>query len=150
MGIIDFNSGDKKTNKWEHEERICRNCGRKILYTQDLKADLCPKCRDQELFYQVKDYIRANDVKDYDVAKHFGIPLSKVNEWIKQGRIQYKDDPSMKAVIMGNYCEVCGSPVAFGTVCPSCMKAQKKAAMKGVSISEKNIGDNKMRFMDDE
>lgn len=138
--------GRKKKNK--HDIKVCKNCGRKIFH--DPQADLCPMCKEQELFYEVKDYIRKNDVKDYDVAKKFGIPLSKVNEWIKQGRIQYKDDPTMKAVIMGNYCQVCGSPTNFGTICPKCMKMQKRESIHGVAINKINPEDNKMRFLDND
>ncbi|SEL37682.1 MULTISPECIES: hypothetical protein [unclassified Butyrivibrio] len=129
--------------------RVCKNCGRKLLH--GVEGDLCPLCAEQELFCDVRDYIRANDVRDYEVAQHFNIPLSKVKNWIKQGRIQYKDDPSMKQVLMGNYCQVCGSPTNFGTICPKCMKERKKSQQIGVAIGQpKPEGSNKMRFMEDD
>ena len=129
--------------------RVCKNCGRKLL--PGMKGDLCPKCAEQELFCDVRDYIRANDVKDYDVAEHFGIPLGQVKAWIKQGRIQYKDDPTMKQVIMGNYCQICGTPTSFGTICPKCMREQKKSKQIGVAIkAPAPEGSNKMRFMEDD
>ncbi|WP_408071976.1 hypothetical protein [Butyrivibrio sp. JL13D10] len=129
--------------------RVCINCGRRILH--DVKGNLCPKCAEQELFCEVRDYIRANDVKDYDVAEHFGIPLSKVKEWIKQGRIQYKDDPTMKEIIMGNYCQICGRPTSFGTICPQCMREKKRSEQHGVAIGQpKPEGSNKMRFMEED
>ncbi|WP_051201120.1 hypothetical protein [Butyrivibrio sp. XPD2002] len=133
----------------EPQTRVCLNCGRRLL--KDSKKNLCPKCAEQELFCDVRDYIRANDVKDYQVAEHFNLPLSKVKEWIKQGRIQYKDDPSMKQIIMGNYCQVCGTPTNFGTICPQCMRDKKRAEQIGVAIAQpKAAGDNKMQFMKDE
>ena len=139
---------DELNNKHKHD-RVCKNCGRKILYNPDPKADLCPMCKELQLFADVRDYIRANDVKDYEVAEHFGISLSKVNEWIKQGRIQYKDDPTIQKVIMGNYCQICGSPLNFGTVCPACMKMKKKSETLGVAINQNNAsGDNKMQLID--
>lgn len=143
-------SGEK--NKELNNMRVCKNCGRRILREgEGRKGGLCPMCAEQELFCDVRDYIRANDVKDYEVAEKFGLPLAKVKEWIKQGRIQYKNDPTMKNIIMGNYCQICGSPTNFGTICPKCMKEQKKANMHGVAIGQPNRdGNTKMRFMEDD
>ena len=131
------------------QPRVCVNCGRRILH--DGKKNLCPKCAEQELFCEVRDYIRANDVKDYQVAEHFNIPLGKVKEWIKQGRIQYKDDPTMKQIIMGNYCQVCGTPTNFGTICPKCMREKRRSEQIGIAIAApKPEGSNKMRFMEED
>ncbi|WP_049945819.1 MULTISPECIES: hypothetical protein [unclassified Butyrivibrio] len=139
----------KFNNDEKVQTRICLNCGRRLLYS--IKGNLCPQCAEQELFCEVRDYIRANDVKDYEVAEHFNLPLAKVKEWIKQGRIQYKDDPTMKQVLMGNYCQVCGKPTSFGTICPKCMKAKKKAEQVGIAIGQpKTQGSNKMRFMEED
>ncbi len=144
--LIDSKMGNEKKKT---DVRVCRNCGRRLI--RSAKNGLCPMCAEQELFNDVRDYIRANDVKDYDVAEKFGLPLVKVKEWIRQGRIQYKDDPTMKASIMGNFCEICGSPLNFGTVCPRCMKDKKKENIKGVAITQPNSdGDKKMRFLDND
>ena len=143
--------GDKlKLHKEEGPKpRICINCGRRLL--RDIEGNLCPRWAEQELFCEVRDYIRANDVKDYEVAEHFNLPLSKVKEWIKQGRIQYKDDPSMKQIIMGNYCQVCGKPTSFGTICSQCMRDKRRSEQIGVAIGNpKANGDNKMHFMEDD
>ncbi|WP_049945100.1 hypothetical protein [Butyrivibrio sp. AC2005] len=143
--------GDKlKLHKDEGPKpRICINCGRRLL--RDIEGNLCPRCAEQELFCEVRDYIRANDVKDYEVAEHFNLPLSKVKEWIKQGRIQYKDDPSMKQIIMGNYCQVCGKPTSFGTICSQCMRDKRRSEQIGVAIGNpKANGDNKMHFIEDD
>ncbi len=144
-----WNVDNNNTNKESDNKRICTNCGRRLH--RSVVGTLCPMCQEQELFYQVKDYIRENDVKDYDVAAKFNLPLSKVREWIKQGRIQYKNDPTMKQVIMGNYCQVCGLPTSFGTICPRCMREKKKSNIKGVAIGQpQKQGNTKMRFMDDD
>ena len=136
-------------NRSLQDTRVCIQCGRRLF--RENKTDLCPMCTDQELFYKVKDYIRENeDVKDYDVAKKFNIPLSKVNDWIKQGRIQYKDDNSMRDVIMGNYCEICGTPTAIGKLCPRCLKMTRRQNIKGIAteiIIKK--GNDGMKFLDE-
>ena len=143
-----FNNNPIPYRKPEENIRICTNCGRRLL--RDSKNNLCPMCEEQRLFSDVRDYIRANDVKDYDVAEKFGIPVAKVKQWIKQGRIQYKNDSTMKNVIMGNYCQVCGTPTSFGTICPKCMKEEKKKNIQGVAIGKTNSDANtRMRFMED-
>ncbi len=143
----DLLESKKGKSKQRSNVKVCVNCGRRLVRSSE--NGLCPMCAEQELFNEVRDYIRANDVKDYDVAQKFGIPLNKVKEWIRQGRIQYKNDPTMKSVIMGNYCQVCGQPTNFGTICPKCMKEKKKENIQGVAIGKpQGDGNKKMRFMD--
>lgn len=96
--------------------KSCNMCGRTLgeLYPDDL----CPICQEIQLFSQVKEYIRSNDVHEQDVAEHFGIPLRKVREWIREGRIQYKGES--KNSISGVKCHVCGKPISFGVTCAEC------------------------------
>lgn len=70
--------------------RYCKNCGRVLSPTYE--AELCPTCEENQLFDKVRDYIRKNDVTEMQVAEHFGIPQKKVKAWIKEGRIEYKED----------------------------------------------------------
>ena len=37
----------------------------------------------------MKDYIRENNVNEFQVAEHFGIPLSIVKRWMRELRIEY-------------------------------------------------------------
>ena len=83
--------------------------------------DICPPCAEYLLFQQVKDFIRANDVNEYQVAEHFHIPLQQVKGWIREGRIQYKETNDQKVTM---HCQLCGTPVTFGTLCTKCLKAQ--------------------------
>ncbi len=148
LGSLFNNNNQIPYTKPKENIKICTNCGRRLI--REAKDGLCPMCAEQVLFCEVRDYIRANDVKDYDVAEKFGIPLAKVKQWIKQGRIQYKNDPAIKNVIMGNYCQICGVPTSFGTICPKCMKEQKKKNIQGVAIGQTQTDVNtKMRFLED-
>ena len=108
----------------------CAQCGRylSMLY----KEDICPECKEINLFSEVKDYIRSNDVRESDVAEHFGIPIKKVRDWIREGRIQYKDCGNN--AISGVHCQICGKPIEFGSVCSECKKAQ------GLQIVAKKYG----------
>ena len=126
---------------------MCKRCGRRIL--DGSTTGLCPICTDQQLFVQVRDYIRENEVNESDVAEHFGIPQSKVRDWIHEGRITYKAGSGM--VIMNNYCEVCGRPIEFGSVCMPCKREINNRQKKGVAINPPGgqiTGDQRMHFLD--
>ena len=129
-----YNNGRllKRENRKE-----CKQCGRylDILF----EDDICPICQEINLFSEVKDYIRSNDVKEMDVAEHFNIPVSKVRKWIREGRIQYKSDmPGVNKV----HCQICGKAIDFGSVCPECHKLQ------GLEVVAKQYSeDSTMRFL---
>ena len=77
--------------------KYCKNCGRVLSPTSE--AELCPTCEENQLFDKVRDYIRKNDVTEMQVAEHFGIPQKKVKAWIKEGRIEYKEDGDKRALV---------------------------------------------------
>lgn len=97
--------------------RECSECHRPMPLSY--KEDICPACKERALFNDVKDYIRTNDVNEYDVASHFHIPLRKVKEWIREGRIEYKDTSEASITI---HCQKCGAKINFGSLCPKCLK----------------------------
>lgn len=99
--------------------KYCEKCNRPLPL--DFHDSLCPYCRSQELFSEVKEYIRENDVTEYDVAEHFNIPHYRVKQWIREGRIEYKDERLNTLTPLG--CKKCGAPISFGTLCPKCQKA---------------------------
>ncbi len=120
----------------------CEYCSRPLPKNYD--GNLCPKCLDTQLFREVKEFIRANDVNEYMVAEHFGIPLKQVKNWIKEGRIEYRtDDPANNISTM--HCQRCGAPVAFGSLCPKCLKLLNGG--KGYSQQQADT-DNRMRYLD--
>ena len=57
----------------------CTQCGRILpdVYEED---DICPVCKEANLFAEVKDFIRENDVREMDVAEHFDIPVYSTRE----------------------------------------------------------------------
>lgn len=71
-----------------HNFRVCAVCGRRLPEAYD--EELCPSCKNEQLLHEVKDFIRANDVNEYQVAGHFNIPVSTVKNWIREGRIEYR------------------------------------------------------------
>ena len=67
--------------------KYCEFCGRTL--PKHYEGTLCPTCQEAQLFRNVRDYIRANTVNEYEVAEHFHIPLRQIKEWIREGRIEY-------------------------------------------------------------
>lgn len=53
----------------------CEFCNRPL--PNDYEDTLCPRCKDHKLFHDVKEFIRANQVNEYEVADHFKIPPSR-------------------------------------------------------------------------
>ncbi len=137
------------------EGKRCKRCSAVLPKTYE--DELCPACQEAELFSEVKDYIRSNDVREMDVVDHFGIPIGLVRRWIREGRIQYKGSDGR--TLSGVHCQICGKTIEFGTLCPECHRLQGlqiisqqyedvKAAMRFLnSKKEKDVkqGENKTR-----
>lgn len=102
--------------------KYCEICHRNIPL--NYQETTCPACSEYLLFQQVKEYIRSEDVNEYQVADRFRIPLSLVRKWIREGRIQYKETTKGKVRM---HCQICGAQVSFGSICPKCLKEQNTA-----------------------
>lgn len=113
--------------------KYCDECHR--ILSKDFKGDICPACADRQLFTKVKDFIRSNDVTEYDVSEHFHIPLSRVKSWIREGRIEYKD--LNLQTLPSLHCQKCGASITFGTLCAKCLRM---TGVKGSSTTI-NLGD---------
>lgn len=121
--------------------KYCGFCGR--LLPKRYEGDLCPHCQEAQLFRNVKEFIRANTVNEYEVADHFHIPLRQVKEWIREGRIEYRKD-NEASTIDGMHCQRCGAPVSFGSLCPKCLKLLNNGTATAVGYSS----DTRMHYLD--
>lgn len=123
----------------------CEFCKRPLPL--EYPDSLCPACKETKLFQDVKDFIRKNDVNEYEVSEHFQIPVKQVKSWIREGRIEYKEKGATPS-IAGLHCQHCGAPVSFGTLCSKCLKLinGNKGYMSNSPLSDNN--NNKMRFLD--
>ena len=128
-----------KNDQLDTETKYCPQCGTQL--NEMYPHELCPNCMEQNLFTEVKEYIRENEVREQDVAEHFNIPVRKVRSWIKEGRIQYKGDD--KDTISGLHCRFCGKPISFGVACSECHSLQN---LQVVAAAQKN-GEEAMRFI---
>lgn len=124
--------------------RVCDICSKRLPL--NYPDDTCPACTEANLLRDVKDYIRANDVNEYQVAEHFQIPLRKVKAWIREGRIEYRIRSS-EETISGMHCQRCGGTVAFGTLCPKCLK-EINSNIRGYHHAP-DAENGRMRFLDD-
>lgn len=124
--------------------KLCQKCNRPL--PQSYSEDLCPACKDRQLFWEVKEYIRANIVNEHDVAEHFNIPLKQVKGWIREGRIEYRTENPQEN-LSAIHCKQCGAPITFGTLCSNCMRTPN--ASKGYAALPNNKNsDSRMRFID--
>lgn len=67
--------------------RYCTHCGQAIARNSELSY--CMNCQETILFQEVREYIRQNNVNEFQVAEHFGLPLSVVKHWMRERRIEY-------------------------------------------------------------
>lgn len=124
--------------------RYCKTCSRMLGPTY--KGDYCPPCEENQLFDKVREFIRENDVTEQQVAAHFGIPQKQVKNWIKEGRIEYKENVEVKEIVSLR-CEKCGEPLNFGTICRKCRKTLERGKYE---YAGSEIEEMKMRFLDKE
>ena len=141
---VKHNKGFSKGVWTANGEHSCPQCGR-MLPANVPKDQVCPQCQEVNLFADVRDYIRSNDVNEFEVAIHFNIPRLKVKQWIKEGRIEYKETEDTKYIAVG-HCEMCGTPVAFGTLCTQCKRRIEEMKKQGFAVIKPSELDERMRF----
>ena len=116
------------------------------MLPEGYEFEYCPQCIEQRLFREVRDYIRKNNVNEYEVADEFQIPVRRVKAWIREGRIQYQE--TNDKITIGFHCARCGEPITIGTFCSSCLRFMK--GPKGsLGIQLDDIDASKMRFLDE-
>lgn len=143
-----FNSDfrpDKNNLENDIHHKLCAFCGAPL--PKKIGTSYCERCRERALFQEVKDFIRSNDVNEFQVAAHFNIPLRIVKKWINEGRIEYKETPAgIRSLNNHLQCEKCGAPVTFGTLCSKCLKQLNKN-IHGYDM-QKAQEDDRMFFLD--
>lgn len=98
----------------------CRGCG---LVMVKLSRDVCNACfqKEEELFVQVKDFIRANpNAAVHEVAEALNISVNQINYFIKSGRLE------RLGVNVPHPCQTCGRIITTGLICPDCSDDLKK------------------------
>ena len=137
----DFNPSTSSLNY-----KYCEFCNAPIPRQSD--ESYCPKCRERVLFMEMGSEYDVEEFMREVLADHFGIPLRIVKDWIREGRIEYKDDGTGKHIVIDNNCSRCGAPVKFGTLCPKCLKLMNRN-MQGFGTQQAQE-DDRMYFLDGE
>lgn len=123
--------------------KYCTYCKR--ILPASYKEDYCVDCEERMLFEKVRDFVRKNEVNEYQVAEHFDIPVRQVKQWIKEGRMEYKERDQKS--LMSSYCIRCGARVSFGSLCSKCLRLLN-GEKKGYGVMEQSEEAGKMRFID--
>lgn len=139
-----FEHGPKPNVKNNPIYKYCEYCG--TMLPQNSTSDYCEPCQQILLFHEVKEFIRANDVNEHQVADYFNLPLRVIKGWIKEGRIEYKETLNGEKKLNNNLvCENCGASVTFGTLCRKCLKELNRN-MKGYGL-QTATREERMRFL---
>ena len=108
----------------------------------DSENEYCENCQESLQFREVRAYVRENDVNEFQLAEAFGIPLRKVKQWIRQGRLEYKEEiHSMQNL----HCQKCGKQIRFGNFCPECNRAEY-GVQGGFETLRAGDADEQIRF----
>ena len=108
---------------------------------EDSENDLCKNCQASMEFREIREYVREHDVNEFQLAEVFGIPLRQVKQWIREGRLEYKE---LQNTMAGLHCQRCGKAIAFGNFCPECNRAEY--GVQGGFETLKDDADEQIRF----
>ena len=126
-----------------NNSKFCAICRGSL--PEDYEDELCPFCKENQLFSEVKEYIRSKDVNEYQVAEYFNIPRRLVKKWILEGRIEYKEDEERLDTL---HCAKCGEPITFGNLCQKCYRELNNMERAGFGAISFDSEDNRMRFLE--
>lgn len=93
-------------------------------------------------FREIREYVREHDVNEFQLAETFGIPLRQVKQWIREGRLEYKEIMNM---VTSLHCQRCGKSIQFGNFCPECNRAEYGVKGGFDALKEKDA-DEQIRF----
>jgi flagellar operon protein (TIGR03826 family) len=129
-----------------------RKCGRLFNYVSGLP--ICPACKEkqEEVFQNVKKYIRENRNADMkEVSEACEVDTAQIKQWIREERLEFTSDSPVKIP-----CEGCGEMIRSGKYCEKCKKSMannlssaidKPKPAAPVEDTKKATHDNKMRFI---
>ncbi|SFQ05942.1 hypothetical protein SAMN02910358_00558 [Lachnospiraceae bacterium XBB1006] len=108
----------------------CEECG-VAYFTFDEEGSVCPKCQDRNYFGCIRRYIDDEEPTVEELSTELRVPKIRIYRWIRDGRIQYIPGTGMTGI----FCEECGIPIEFGSVCIKCAKNARKKKRKKKKIA---------------
>ena len=125
---------------FESNCKYCKWCHQPISLEEE--SDLCPRCQESNEFREIRAYVREHDVNEFQLAEVFGIPLRKVKQWIREGRLEYRE---IEQTIVNLHCQNCGKAIQFGSLCPECNRALY-GVQGGFETLKAHDADEQIRF----
>lgn len=134
------------------EVRNCRKCGKLFNYVSGMP--ICPACKDrmEEVFQEVKKYIRENPRADIrEVSEACEVEKSQIQQWIREERLEFTaDSPIMLP------CENCGAMIRSGKYCEKCKSTMAKNLSDAIEKPKvvltqperKRDSQSRMRYLD--
>lgn len=86
-------SGMEHKESISYDKKNCLRCGK--LLPKSTEEEYCPSCKEAMLFDEVRDFIRENNVTEREVAEYFHLPKEKVKAWIRDGRVEYRNNRTL-------------------------------------------------------
>lgn len=135
MKINLHQENDKKV-KLSLEPIFCKRCH---AYYKKVGLGIykCPECGYEEVddFGKVRMFLEKNGKSSAPViAEGTGIPVSKIERFLREGRIEIPDDSDIFI-----RCESCGTEIKYGRFCPKC--ALEMCKKLNMAISQGEIGE---------
>lgn len=108
----------------------------------DSESEYCDSCQESMQFREIREYVREHDVNEFQLAEAFELPLRQVKQWIREGRLEYKDEQHS---MVNLHCQKCGKSIQFGNYCPECNRAML-GVQGGFETLKAGSVDEQMRF----
>ena len=128
------------SGKLFQENKFCAWCHCPIPI--DSETEFCKNCEASMQFREIREYVREPDVNEFQLAETFGIPLRQVKQWIREGRLEYKE---IMNTVTSLHCQRCGKSIQFGNFCPECNRAEYGVKGGFDALKEKDA-DEQIRF----
>ena len=128
-----MDDGVKKIS-WSDVPVVCKKCSAPLEFA-GRGMYKCPECGEIEYddFGKIRKFLDEHGpTPAIEISEGTGVTVKKINNFLRQGRMEIAEGS-------GEYirCEMCGTSIKFGRVCPECaMMLNKSKNMKGVSLSE--------------
>ena len=109
----------------------CPECGKLFKKTT---SKICPECvqKEEDYFLEVKKYLDDNPGATVpEVAEETGVTEKKINEFIREGRLQATAFENISAP-----CLSCGNPTKKGKYCSDCSQNLQSELEKAMGDKE--------------
>ena len=129
--------------------RTCKKCKRLFNYLSG--PTICPSCRDEAKFQEVKQYIEEHRGSTmHEVAEACEVEVQQIRQWLREERLELTEGSAPFLT-----CESCGTPIRSGRFCDKCRNAMTNNLQSIIksnkptepTLYKKDKENPKMRFL---